>query len=388
MTGKALKILVVDDTEANLGLFGKLITRMGHQLLTATNGRDGVDLFQAERPDLVLMDVMMPEMDGYEATRQIRQICGDAWVPIIFLSAKVTVDDQIVGLEAGGDDYLPKPVNLKILRAKIQAMQRIADMQQALEESAVELKRYRDRAEDEKQLATRLMDRITRSGKLSDPLLQTWNLPAEQMSGDLIAALRPSDERLYVMVADATGHGLPAALMQMPISQVFYDMAQAGYTVPAIVAAMNERLRALVPRDRFVAATVVSVDLHNQLIEVWNGGNPETLFVATDGRILHRFVPNTVPLGVLAPEDFDACTEVYLVAELGELLLYSDGVLDADDATGEVFGEQRLEAAIAAKGALDVCAAVRKALDAHLGGRPGQDDITVVGVSCAGRQSV
>jgi len=384
MSDKALRILAADDTEMNLDLLRRFIQRQGHELITAADGLEAVEKFKAQRPDLVLMDVMMPKMDGYEATRQIRALCGDAWVPIIFMSAKVATDDQVEGLEAGGDDYLTKPVNLKILGAKIRAMQRIAELQQALEVQAAELKVYRDNAEDEKQLATRLMERITRSGALVDDLLHSWTLPAEQMSGDLVAATRTVGERLYVMVADATGHGLPAALVQMPVSQVFYDMAREGYTVASIVAAMNRQLRALVPRDRFVAATVVSLDIRNRTLEVWNGGNPEAMFVDNAGRILHRFAPTAAPLGIVSADDFAPFTEIYQCPVEGELLLYSDGVLDADAPDGESFGEARLESAVASKGEQSACESLAQALEAHLAGRHGQDDISVLCVRCAG----
>ncbi len=380
--GKTLKVLVVDDTEVNLSLFDKFIRRMGHETVSATNGLQAVARFEECRPDLVLMDVMMPEMDGYEATRRIRTLCNENWVPIIFMSAKASVDDQVMGLEAGGDDYLTKPVNLKILAAKITAMQRIAEMQQALEETASELQRYRDNAEQEMLLATRLMARITRSASLADPLLKAWTLPAVHMSGDLVAAARPFDGRLYVLLADATGHGLPAALMQMPVSQTFYDMAQAGYSVSSIVTAMNRQLRALMPRDRFVAATVVAFDECNRLFEVWNGGNPEALLVDDSAGIIHRFVPCSPPLGIVGEGDFDARTEILQVAGGAELLLYSDGVLDADDARGNTFDEDGLAMAIDGRGEPSVCGRVATALQAHLGERHGQDDISVVGIRC------
>ncbi len=382
MSGKTLKILVVDDTEANLSLFDKFIRRMGHETVFATNGLEAVARFEECRPDLVLMDVMMPEMDGYEATRQIRTLCNENWVPIIFMSAKASVDDQVMGLEAGGDDYLTKPVNLKILTAKITAMQRISEMQQALEDTASELQQYRDDAEQEMQLATRLMARITRSATLADSLLKVWTLPAVHMSGDLVAAARPFDDRLYVLLADATGHGLSAALMQMPVSQTFYDMAQAGYSVSSIVTAMNRQLRALMPRDRFVAATVVVFDEHNRLFEVWNGGNPEALLVDDEVGVIHRFMPRSPPLGIVGEDSFDARTEILQVTRGAELLLYSDGVLDADDTQGDTFDESGLAMAVDGKGGQSVCERVAAALRGHLGKRHGQDDISVVGIRC------
>ena len=382
MESKILKILAVDDTEMNLSLLERFFSRLGHELITATNGQEAIDRFEDSSPDLILMDVMMPVMDGYEATREIRQRSGDTWIPIIFMSAKAAVEDQVMGLDAGGDDYLTKPVNMRILGAKIKAMQRIAEMGDALISQAEELKKYQINAEEEKYLGNALMERMTRAGNSSDELLASWLLPAEQMSGDLVAACRGEDDRLYVMVADATGHGLLAAMMQIPVSQTFYHMANRGYSLSRIVSSMNSQLRVLVPRDRFVAATLIMVDVRNRLIEIWNGGGPEALFIDADRNILHRFQSNAAPLGIIADDEFESHTQVYQWQVAGELLACSDGAVDALNSDEKVFGEQRLEASFSRYRDQSVCGAVAKALSEYLQGQRAQDDISVVSVRC------
>jgi serine phosphatase RsbU (regulator of sigma subunit) len=328
------------------------------------------------------MDIMMPEMDGYESTQRIRALCGDQWIPIIFMSAKISVDDQVKGLDVGGDDYLTKPVNLKILDAKIKAMQRIAEMRLALSAQAEELGRYRVRAEEEKQLARDLMAHMTRAGSLANERLDTWLLPAEQMSGDLVAVSQTRDGRLYAMLADATGHGLLAAMMQLPVSQTFYAMADKGFSLSSMVAAMNSQLRHLVPRDRFVAAVLVMIDPRNQFIEIWNGGAPEVLFLNQARQIEQRFISQAQPLGVMQEDEFNAATRVYQWTAPGELVIYSDGALDALDADGRDFGRERLEQTLMQAGAHTACAALQQALQDFLHGRRAHDDISVVSIRC------
>jgi DNA-binding response OmpR family regulator len=381
MTDKKLKILVVDDTDANIGLLEKFIINRGHEPIVAVNGLEGVEKFTAYQPDLVLMDVMMPEMDGYQATERIRSLSGDQWVPIIFMSAKISVEDQVKGLEVGGDDYLTKPVNLKILDAKIKAMQRIAEMRHALAEQAKELSRYREAAEQEKATAKDLMAYMTSSDTLSGNMLESWVLPAEHMNGDLVAATQTGDGRLYAMVADATGHGLLAAMMQLPVSQVFYGMTREGYSLSSIVTAMNRQLRSLVPRDRFVAATLVMVDQRNQFLEIWNGGSPNAMFITAEGKIEKRFVSKAQPLGVMGEKDFNSHTQVYQWTAPGELLMYSDGATDALDAQGQAFGEERLEESLT-RGVKGSCQALADAITDHLQGKPGQDDISIISIKC------
>jgi len=126
-----MKILLVDDSRSEREHLTAVLEDMTQKVVVAENGREGVEVFAAERPDLVLMDVNMPVMDGYEAARRIRDLDVD-WVPIVFLSAMARPADVYRGIESGGDDYLIKPVENIVLRAKLKAMQRIAAMRARL----------------------------------------------------------------------------------------------------------------------------------------------------------------------------------------------------------------------------------------------------------------
>jgi len=126
-----MKILLVDDTKTERLILTAYLEKLVHDVINAENGQQAIKLFHDEKPDLVLMDVIMPEMDGYEAARCLRKNEHE-WVPIIFLSGRVAPDDIVAGIEAGGDDYLTKPVDYRILEAKMTAMQRIAKMRRKL----------------------------------------------------------------------------------------------------------------------------------------------------------------------------------------------------------------------------------------------------------------
>lgn len=96
--------------------------------MQARNGFQALDIYMTERPDLIILDVIMPKLDGYETARKIRETDPDTWIPIIFLSSMIGDNDIVQGIEAGGDDYLTKPVSQPVLAAKLMAMQRIAKM--------------------------------------------------------------------------------------------------------------------------------------------------------------------------------------------------------------------------------------------------------------------
>lgn len=134
-----MRILFADDSRTLRTSTSELLRSMGHEVIEASQGQQAIDLFRGQF-DLVILDVDMPVMDGYETARQIRAITGDNdWVPIIFLSAHNRETDVAKGIEAGGDDYLMKPVGAVVLRAKINAMQRITDMRRRLVEMSREL---------------------------------------------------------------------------------------------------------------------------------------------------------------------------------------------------------------------------------------------------------
>ena len=135
-----MRILFADDSRTLRTTLGDQMRAMGHEVIEASEGRQAVDLFQTQQPDLVVLDVDMPVMNGHQTARQIRAISGaHEWIPIIFLSGNIKDNDIAAGIEAGGDDYLAKPVSPVVLRAKIAAMQRITDMRARLVEATREL---------------------------------------------------------------------------------------------------------------------------------------------------------------------------------------------------------------------------------------------------------
>lgn len=112
---EACTVLIAEDNAADRLLLSTIVSKQGHRVLVAGNGAEAVELFQQERPQLVLMDALMPVMDGFEATRQIKQLAGDELVPVIFLTSLSETEALVRALDAGGDDFLSKPYNKVIL---------------------------------------------------------------------------------------------------------------------------------------------------------------------------------------------------------------------------------------------------------------------------------
>jgi len=134
-----MKILLVDDSPTIRAATSTMLLRMGHTVTMAENGEQALLSYQRERPDLLLLDVNMPVMDGYAAAKRIRSEYAQDWVPIIFLSGSDDEQHLELGIQAGGDDYLIKPCGHVVLDAKIRAMQRIDDMRRRLLQTSAEL---------------------------------------------------------------------------------------------------------------------------------------------------------------------------------------------------------------------------------------------------------
>lgn len=370
----SLRILAVDDTPTNLELLNTVLGYAGHEVITANTGEEALEKFKAQQPDLVLMDVMMPGIGGIEATRRMRETTSTRWVPIIFISALSHREDIVAGLDAGGDDYLSKPIDVVLLLTKIKGMRRIASLQESLQQNNAVLQVFRDKSERDMQIARELMEQMIASSSCRLQKVDTWLLPAEKLCGDLIVTQQYQGQMEYVLLADAMGHGLTAALLLLPLVQVFSEMSRNGQPVSAIVQAMNRSLVSLLPVGNFVAVTLIGINRDKKILEVWNGGNPAVLMTDADGAVVRRFESRHMAMGICRGDVFDASSELLQWNESFTLTLYSDGALDAGNAQGVSFGEQRVLATLRQT---DTHAALQTALLAHLAGNAPRDDISL-----------
>jgi len=373
-----LNILAADDTDTNRRLLERFVARAGHDITVVCDGREAVDFCELMRPDLILMDVMMPDMDGLEATRQIRKLFGDHWVPIIFLTAKTDPEDVLEGLAAGGDDYLLKPIDTHLLAAKINVMARISDMQRRIAHDADRLSAYFRANEAEQDLARHVLNGLTGNGRHSHATIQQWIQPAVQFSGDVITVSNTPSGCTYLMLADSTGHGLAAAISCVPAVLTFYSMAEKDFSIEAIAREINTQLRRSLPVGRFVAAVLVAIDERQHTLSVWNGGLPEALVIDRVGEVSGRVKSTHAPLGILVDEEFDPSIETVRWSDDATVILCSDGVTEARNGRGEQFGTSGLLEAVTAAQPAQRFDALRNAVTAHLGGTDNHDDVSFV----------
>lgn len=505
-----MNVLAVDDNRTNLHILQVFLKKLGHQVVIAENGEEAVARFREHQPDLILLDIMMPVMDGFEAARQIKAMTQEKWVPIIFLSALNRDENLVEGLQAGADDYLTKPLNFVVLEAKLRSVQRslalqkvsidalrrvkaISDnvldaivtintcgqiisvnracerifgwtaeamigknvsmlmpepyhsehpgyidrylsqqggslmgiyrevtalrrdgsvfpatigitetthddertfigvirdisqqkaIEQQLRDNATLLQRYYDQTHNEQQLALKLMEKQLHRPGLRDPRLRYKVTATEHFSGDIVAAARAPSGRFYALLADATGHGLPAALSVLPLLALFYRMTRLNRSVREIILEINQQLREAMPIGRFVAATVVGLDDDLRSGEIWVGGAPEALLIAPDGTISQRFPSRNLALGIVDSSETDGAPEAFQWTSGSQLLMYSDGLLEASNEHGEQFGEAGIARALASSAPETRFSALDEALASHLGSMSADDDVSLMMLNC------
>lgn len=343
-----LRFLVVDDDRVNRMVLAAMLAQAGYTVTEAEDGAQAVAEFERQRPDMVLMDIMMPVMDGYEATRRIKQLAGEDFVPVIFITALTEGPSLARCIDAGGEDFLTKPVNRILLQAKIDALLRMHGLYRTLERRNTELDRLHGNLLREQQLAERVFHNIVHRASLDVQGIRHHISPAALFNGDLLLVARRPFGGLLVMLGDFTGHGLPAAVGAVPVSELFYAMAAKGYSIAEIVSEVNRKLKSILPAELFLAACFVEIDAQRSRLAVWNGGLPDVLIRPPAGGTLRRLPSTHLPIGVVANDRLETGV-VFVDYRPGDrIYLYTDGVPETPDADGKRFGQERIEDALRA----------------------------------------
>ena len=339
---KTLKVLVADDTDTDRLILETIVRKEGHQVVSARNGIEAVSVFEEERPDIVLLDALMPELDGFGAARQIKTLAGEQLVPIIFLTSLSDTASLVQCLDAGGDDFLSKPYNRVILQAKIKAFNRMREMHGTMLEQRDQIVLHNEHLLQEQMVAKQVFDNIAHSGCLDANNVKHFLSPLAVFNGDiLLAAMRPSGS-MMVLLGDFTGHGLPAAIGAMPLASTFYGMTHKGFAMTDILREINKKLKSILPVGVFCCATMIDMNFHKGTMRVWNGGLPECFLYRAKSGETERVKSTHLPLGVLDNKNFKDDFLRFELANDDRFYIWSDGIHEARNFDGDMYGEARL----------------------------------------------
>jgi CheY-like chemotaxis protein/anti-sigma regulatory factor (Ser/Thr protein kinase) len=377
---KTLTVLVADDDVPNRLVLQAILEKQGYRVLQADDGVQAVDVFSREHPDLILMDIKMPNMDGYEATRRIKDMSMDSFVPVIFLTATSDSEGLAKCVESGGDDFLTKPYNRILLQARIDALLRIRELYNTVQDQRNELSDHQKRLDRERQLAKRLFTNIVETGSLDLPYVQSMLSPMSLFSGDILLAVPKPSGGLHVLLGDFTGHGLAAATGALPVSSIFYGMTTKGFSIAEIVSELNSKLRTILPTDMFLAACVVDINPGSHTLSVWNGGIPTVMIYGEDEQEIVRSLSSRhLPLSIADDESFSRRVEVVEMRQGDRIYINSDGITEAANPNGQMFGRERLKDIFVKNADSDkLFNDIRDAVIKFQAGGTQQDDMTMV----------
>ena len=337
-----MKVLVVDDQELNRNLLQHMLKHEGFEVVLANDGYQAIEKCKEESPDLVLLDVVMPNLDGYETAPRLKELSGEVYLPIIFITALGDQESLKRCLDVGGDDFLNKPFDRVILQAKIKAHARIRDLSIKTYEQKKELDYHRLQTEREHQIVEHIFNRAL-AGNYKEPELVEFHLsPASMFNGDMLLVEVGPTGNLYMMMGDFTGHGLSSAVGTLPVSRTFYSMAQKGMSVGDIAAEINKVLLALLPDDMFCAAAIIELNSSGRSLSIWAGGTPDMYIVSGNEGISQTIHSQHMALGILEADEFEHTSLNCSVTEEDRLIVFTDGVVEAFNSEREIFGYDRL----------------------------------------------
>src|SRR5690554_797578 len=321
----SLKVLIADDSNSDRLILKTLLIRLGHDVVEASDGLEAIARFEDSTPDIVLLDALMPRMDGMETARQIKVLAGERMVPVIFLTSLSDTDALARCLEAGGDGFLSKPYNRLMIKAQVHAFNRMRLMHQTLTEQRDLIGERNRQLMEEQEVAKRVFDNVVHTGCLDAANIRYHASPLSIFNGDvLFASPRPAGGML-VFIGDFTGHGLPAAIGAMPVAEIFYGMATKGFGAADILSEINRKLKKILPVGMFCCGAMLDADFKLGQLRAWNGGLPDGWLVRANGK--HLTIPSRhLPLGVQAPDQFQASMTVLPVEPGDQVIIMTDGL--------------------------------------------------------------
>ncbi|MFL0809569.1 MAG: fused response regulator/phosphatase [Agarilytica sp.] len=375
----SFKILIAEDSATDRLILETIVTKAGHTAIGVSDGLEALEAYNEESPDLVLLDVLMPNMGGIDVARNIRESNTENVVPIIFLTSLSDQESLVECLESGGDDFIPKPYNQAVLNSKIKAFGRLRRMHSVLLEQKAQIEEHNRHLIQEQTVAKQVFDKIAHRGCLDMGNIRHYMSPLAVFNGDVLVSEFSPNGNMVVMLGDFTGHGLPAAIGSMPLASTFYGMVRKGFSVSDILREINQKLNDILPIGFFCCAICVDINFKEHSIKVWNGGLPEA-FLYHASRDEYELIPSqNLPLGVLPSNSFNGEATSFQLEYGDRLYMWSDGAFEARDLNGEMFGEERLHQVLYDNpGKEDLFDTILSEVQGYIGSSGKDDDMSLV----------
>jgi phosphoserine phosphatase RsbU/P len=371
-------ILVVDDSPMNLQVLVRTLQSSGHRILAARSGRAAIDIAARARPDLILLDVMMPDMDGFEVCRLLKSRPDTRDAVVVFLSALGDVSEKVAGLKLGAADYITKPIQAEEVLARVATHL----TRQYLER---ELRRSRDRLDRELANAADMQRQLLPRDMPVHPGVDfaAFYQTSRHAGGDYYDVIPIGPHQFGVIVADVSGHGAPAAIVMAMIRAVVHSFPGVPDDPPKLLRYINAHFDFLWETPMYATATYAVIDPAAKTMKLSSAGHPLPLKAGRGGGVESPQLDTAMCI-LWQEMDHVPCIEVPL--EKGDRwLFFTDGITDRQSADGTMFDLDRLASALAThrdRTPAEIVTAITGELDAFAAGQEPEDDQTllVVGI--------
>lgn len=329
-------ILIVDDTPDNLRLLSQLLTEHGYRVRAATNGRQALESASLAPPDLILLDIKMPEMDGFATCTALKAARQTQDVPVLFISALDDVADKVRAFKVGGLDYITKPFQPEEVLARVETHLALRNLQQRLQRA--NCKMTRELALAGRVQASFLPDKL--------PQVPGWDfavtlLPAQETSGDYYDIFELPDGRFGILVADVVNKGVCAALFMALTYALFRTHAAEQERGPtSVFEAVNSHILHDTHANQFVTAFYGILDPVTGTLVYSNAGHCPGLLLSRSNSEEAWLSRTGIPLGILIEETWEQESVTFAPGDV--LLLYTDGVIEAEGEPGMLYGRKKL----------------------------------------------
>jgi sigma-B regulation protein RsbU (phosphoserine phosphatase) len=373
-------ILIIDDTPANLRLLSQMLAQQGYRVRPVPDGALALAAVQADPPDLILLDIRMPGMDGYQVCERLKGEAQTREIPILFISALDATQDKVRAFTVGGVDYITKPFQVEEVLARVKTHLALRELQKRLQDA-------NDKMAQELALAGEVQASFL---PRELPRVIDWQLsaalkPARATSGDFYDFIALPDGRVGILVADVSDKGAGAALyMALSCTLIRTYAAQFPEQPELVLSAVNRRILRDTSANQFVTVFFGVLDPGRGRLVYANAGHPPPYHVSASAEGVRELVGTGIPLGVFQDQGWGQ--EVLQVDRGETVLFYTDGITEACNSEGALFGEERLlesvKAALSPVGsqrptARGVQEAILRDVHAFLGDASQSDDIAL-----------
>jgi phosphoserine phosphatase RsbU/P len=372
-------LLLVDDDAENIQVVHSIL-KDDYKIRVAKNGIKALELARAEpHPDLILLDVIMPGMDGYEACSRLKADQKTRDIPVIFLTGKTEVADEACGFEVGAVDYIHKPFSPPIVRARVRTHLMLRDAHETVNRQLVAINNELEMA---RQIQLSILPRQT--PRLHGLDIEARYIPMSSVAGDFYNFLAIDDRHLGILIADVSGHGLPSALIASMLQTALAAQLPNASNPAAVLSGLNRALHGKFMNNYYVTAAYLFVDMKNGTVNYSGAAHPPLLQWCSQTRSARECIENGLMLGPF--KDASYSTTSFPVEPGDRILLITDGIIEARDSSNQEFGMDRLREIVQSHHALPIHRFADAVIDElsgwseHTPG-PGQsDDITLLAI--------